>query len=148
MAESMCWSGVMERNQLRPPTISLGFSPSITLCLLGTMCQPCGTVTNMCTSQAGWRGLLGRKSTLNSVMELCKLIFLLNYDHVFFFLCIVYTFLSYDKSFEPYYFTSQTTCMSINTCTCSKITPPCIHTCNKHKWKHSSQTQLHVFRFF
>lgn len=82
MAESMCWSGVTERNQLRPPTISLGFSPSITLCLSGTMCQPCGTVTNMCTSQAGWRGLSGRKSTLNSVMELCKLIFLLSYDHV------------------------------------------------------------------
>lgn len=74
MAGSTCWSGVMGSSPLKPPTTSLGSSPSTTPCLSGTMFWPCGTVTSTCTSLGGWQELLEKRSTLGSVMELCKLI--------------------------------------------------------------------------
>lgn len=74
MAESTCWSGVMGSSPLKPPTTSLGSSPSTIPCLSGTMFWPCGTVTSTCTSLGGWQELLEKRSTLGSVMELCKLI--------------------------------------------------------------------------
>lgn len=74
MAGSTCWSGVMGSSPLRPPTTSLGSSPSTTPCLLGTMFWPCGTVTSTCTSLGGLQESWEKRSTLGSVMELCKLI--------------------------------------------------------------------------
>lgn len=74
MAGSTCWSGVMGSSPLKPPTTSLGSSPSTTPCLLGTMFWPCGTVTSMCISLGGWQESWEKRSILGSVMELCKLI--------------------------------------------------------------------------
>lgn len=74
MAGSTCWSGVMGSSPLKPPTTSLGSSPSTTPCLSGTMFWPCGTVTSTCISLGGWQESWEKRSTLGSVMELCKLI--------------------------------------------------------------------------
>lgn len=74
MAGSTCWSGVMGSSPLKPPTTSLGSSPSTTPCLLGTMFWPCGTVTSTCISLGGWQESWEKRSILGSVMELCKLI--------------------------------------------------------------------------
>lgn len=107
MAGSTCWSGVMGSSPLKPPTTSLGSSPSTTPCPLGTMFWPCGTVTSTCTSLGGWQELWEKRSTLGSVMELCKLIqklfpftlsLFLSRSHAKFYIFLLLIYLSYTSN--------------------------------------------------